>query len=262
MPNRLVILYNQDVGGWSETHWRNNETIATTVAAADTLLALRFASLNYLTYIYGYRVTQVPQAISRFKVIQPPLGGKMPAGDKADFPWTGAFFSITLANGKTLPYLMRGITDVTADDQPGIFGDYTPNNPTKAYLDALFKSGVWGTRLLDKDPGSNPSFPIESVVITGNQYRFTATGHNLAPGNWALFTKMRDYKKITRRARVVATTVNTFTVELDCVCGTFVSGEVRREKLDWIAYNNWDVKGVRKRDTGRPFGLLSGRRRA
>lgn len=262
MPNRLTILYNQDSGGWSETHWRNDETLAVTKTAADALLTLRSASLNFLTEIYGYRITDIVTKRSEFYLTPPVLGGKLGAGLGADFPWTGAFFSVQLQTGKTMPFLLRGIADSEATDLPGHFGDFTANQTTKAYLDALFKSGTWGTRILDTVPATNPSFPLESVAIAGELWTFTSTGNNLVPGDYALFTGMQQYTMFPRRLRVIKSTANTFTVRVKCSCGTFLAGTVRREKFTWVAYANWTVKGVRKRDTGRPFGLLSGRRRA
>jgi len=262
MPNRVVILYNQDVGGWSETHWRGEETLANTDLATRALLTLRFSSLTELTYIYGYRLTKFPEGLSEFHLFPNPNGMKLAATVLSDFPWTGGFFNITLANGHTMPFLLRGIPDIAADDRPGIFADYTPNTRTSDYLDGLFKSGTWGTRELDVTAG-NPTKPLTSVTITGQLWEFTTgVAHGLLPRDYALFTAMAGMTRFPRRLRVISVADAThFTVRNKCSCGTFTSGLVRKEKLDYVAYSKWDVKGARKRDTGRPFGLLSGRRR-
>jgi hypothetical protein len=285
--------------GWSETHWLQtaDQPLPTAIQALYALAQVRMGllasgiSISYLRVSNDsiFRDSQIRLGVPALAGLAalpggfpittpgPPSGGggqvaqpvnPAQAGDPADMPWTAV---LVRGEGGT-PFTARsmfwlpGLPDgITWSAQAGITD---PNWVAAfvAYKNALVAS--WGFVGQDNSAG-NPFHAIQNaVIVLGSNVVITCNSHGFVSGQMVRIKGVKTIGNLGKAVNAIwqiqVTDTSTFSLlgSATTPAFTYLSGgtaQLRSRVI--IPYANLLQRRFGSRKKGRPFGLLTGRRR-
>jgi hypothetical protein len=249
-------------GGWSWNFWNSGTDLNPVQIATD---ALR----NALNGITGNQ-TICPFArisdISTFRVVDLRnyvAGAIVPTpSDPAntDFPTNAALLELTAAGGYIARSWLRGLPDGIINTG----GRFLPYPAWIALQGTAFgiltnAANGWSLRVLDK--GQAPKV-VQDITQAGV---VTCLGHGYATNDVVRISRARNLVIANRLWRVTVTDANTFMLQgwvVPAVVTPYTgNGQVRKQVRILVQIANARFVRATEHRVGRPFGLLSGRRK-
>lgn len=184
------------------------------------------------------------------------------AEEDADMPWTGIYVNTTDTNNKTMKRLLRGVPDFSTTqlwNQPAANVAWT--NQFNVFRISLLNDG-WTHRVKQQIRANDKVITALTIDETTHYLKVTSAAHGLTNEDSISFRKVKASKPVTGEHAISVVDANNFLVP-GCWPHTITFlGE------GWWFKNVWlypDITAARigrkgKRDVGRPFGLLRGRR--
>lgn len=262
---RVTYFFEAGKVGWSENYYLNaaDATLAQKAEAALARSRINLcspvdASGPYLTHA---RITPLdpagPSQIFTHYIHSPYF-----VEDIADMPWTGIYANTTDVNGKTLKRLLRGVPDFSTLQpwfSPSDVAQW--NQQFNVFRVSLLNDG-WAHRVKQQIRANDKVITALSIDATTGYLKVTTAAHGLANTDTISFRKVKANKPVTGEHPIIVVDSSNFLIP-GCWPGTITFGGV-----GWWFKNVWlypDINAARvgrkgKRDTGRPFGLLRGRR--
>lgn len=177
-----------------------------------------------------------------------------------DMPWIGVKVGIQAGDAHRRILILRGIPDEITHQS----WDVKVQSASFAAHFAVWKDAIsgrsWYLKTLDK------TLPLQQIVsITPNQNNtvsIDSPAHGLSSGDLISFSRVKCKGVCLRGVhRVIFETFDVFRIEGVNVSRTYFEyGNFRKLAYTFSQITDASYGGTRKRKTGRPFGLLHGRR--
>jgi len=266
MAFRVTFFFLQQVGaktgGWSENYWNAAPDLPTVTLAAQNLLPLRWALCGYGVSIVAMRF----QDLSSFRAAQPvPLtqfSSTVQGGTAdADYPTSKGLLRLFGPAKYVTNQWLGGIPDswITLG---GVLTISAVGRDNFLSFKSAILNGSNGWRINTQD--KSIAKKLVTAVTAGGQV--TAAGSNYTAGQLVRISRTHGITGLNK-IWTVATNVdpNTFTIAPPAggFVGTLVNPLGTAQLQTKILQAITDVQLVRATEhrVGRPFGLLSGRRR-
>jgi hypothetical protein len=262
-PFRVSFFFVQQgdrLGGWSVNLWNNQSSVAGVTAAATDLQFLLWSWTGNGVNAPYIRVSQVGNFRSAFIIntsrSSPATGG---SGD-ADFVDTALLVRLIGPQPYFANQWLRGIPDAAVTTA----GRYTPRASDRtAFLAIRDKLAVasngWVLRNLNQ---SNAKQLITAVTLLGV---VSVAAHGFSSGQSIRISRTGGMPGLNKVWKIVVIDSNTFQL-VGLPIGGFTGGYTKPGTAQLQAYLYQAITDMlplraTKHNTGRPFGLLSGRRR-
>ncbi len=247
--------------GWSFSLFNNNSDLAPAAAAAQSLLTPLDKLGGTQTIITNIRISD----LSSFRSVRLLSTTITPDPDltkaqSSDYATTAVLLKLSGTNGYLARMWYRGVPD-------NIIRGAGRFNPTAAWLGYFSTfSGVllsanqqWSLRVLDK------LVPKKILQAATQQGVCTVTGHGYATNAKVRISRAKGLTQLNKVWRVTTIDANTFSLQgwVDPLVITPYLGNATVQLQSPIFVPITDIATVRasSHKTGRPFGLLGGRRR-
>lgn len=267
MAFRVQMNWQQQsgrLGGWGESFWSSEAEASVVKVNADALNTLADAAKGIQVIPTSIRISDI--AISRSAqnipiVVSP---GTVTDSNDADYPSTALQLKFSGAGGYTTTQWFRGIPDTIIRNS----GRYVPTpgylKVIKPFLAALTNSANnWSMRCLNK--GTAKKVVTNLTLDTGV---ITCPAHGYGPVGTVVTTRISGFSSPSGVNKVWRATVLTAdTLQLSfwqAITGVNVKGNNPTSRLQvyvLIQINKAEVVRATSHYTGRPTGLLGGRRR-
>jgi len=216
---------------------------------------------GHQTKLSAIRVTDLA-AVRTTRTVKYPgvVNPSTPVGDQSDYATNAAGLELLSGDVYSVRCWIRGVWDEAVKTG----GVWTPPGPyipiVNAYLAELFKvSNNFRLQVLNK---TNPTKPVQGVTIGGV---VTSPAHGFTAGARIRISGTKGVAGLNKTWRVLSVTTDTFTIGpwlIPAVAPVITQyGTARLLELTLVPITYASVIRASKRDVGRPFGLLSGRRR-
>lgn len=265
MPFRVSffnVVQQAKLGGWSENFWNSASQIDTAAAQAATLAPLLDSCHGVPAYLSNYRVSDADnfRNVQVFNTNGKP--GSIPSnpGYQADFVTTAALLLIK----SNLGYITRQWMRCTLDSNVTKGGVWTPfgtwQTNFKAFVGGLL-AGNWSLRKL------NPAVPAKIIVGVSAAGVVNVLAHGFTEGQRVRISRVKS--TITTningiwKIHVVDPdnfTLNGYLPPTGVAFGTRTA-TARLQSYIYDKITSCVVDRATKHATGRPFGLLTGRRK-
>jgi len=266
MPFRVTFFFSQQVGvktgGWSENFWNSAPDLPTVTTAANALLPLRFALLGYGVGIVAMRF----QDLTSFRAAQPiPLtqfnsvvqGGNF----DADYPTTKGLLRLFGPAKYITSQWLGGMPDSWVANGGVLALSAVGRDNFLSFKSALL-AGSNGWRINNQD--KSIAKKLVTAVTAGGQV--TAPGSNYTAGQIIRISRTHGVTGLNK-LWTVATNIdpNTFTIAppVGGFVGSIVNplGTAQLQSKTLQAMTDVQLIRATEHRVGRPFGLLSGRRK-
>jgi len=265
MPFRVSYFFSQQtqrLGGWSENFWNSTTNQDTAFQkAADLVTPLRKLH-GKTTVLRHYRVSNVDVFrqidILNFSSTDNP---DVTATTIADYPTTALGLKLVANPNYVVRQWIKGTWDSVIDAG----GFYQPTatfvTNVNAFFAALTTGGNgWALRVLDR---TVPSKVVRDITQAGS---VTVLAHGYADNATVRISRAKGLTQANNRWRITVVDADTFSLQgwVAPAVNTPYQGNgiVRLQTYVYPAIGGGIVERATKRNVGRPFGLLSGRRTA
>lgn len=268
MPFRIKINWQQQsskLGGWSTNFWLNSDDLTFTKAKAAELSD----AINRITGAQVISPSYTISDIATFRNVENVENGAFPtvaatASTDADYPSTALNIVLTAAGNYKTGQWIRGIPDANISNS----GRYVPQGAYAGKVAAFFgvlqsSSNLWAIRVLDRT--------VQKKVITGLVLAtgiVTCPAHGYGPAGTTVKVRVQGFttpKSANKVWRITVIDANSFQLNFWQVpTDTAVTGNnptVRLQSYILIQIASGRVVRASSHYTGRPTGLLGGRRR-
>ncbi len=250
------------VGGWSINLYNNLTDLSAVRTATDSMQARLNTLTGNTVSCYAARI----QDLLNFRAaVLVPYGFTPPIGSSAnantDTFNTAALVKITDGARKVTRFWVRGLVDDAVTNN----GSWLPTGAYKRQWNLFFAELTtagkgWSQRKLDT---SAPKTFVQQITPAGV---VTSVGHGLIAGNLVRIGRVQNPKTLNKIFRVAAKIDNdNFSiVGPPPMTGNAIVGAstyAQKQGYSFIGITTAEVERVSSHKTGRPFGLLSGRRR-
>jgi hypothetical protein len=268
MPFRIKFNWQQQsakLGGWSTNFWINSDDLTFVKTKSLALLA----KLNVITGAQVICPSYTISDISTFRNVEnvETSGGSpgtpTPSTD-ADYPSTALAIKLTAAGNYNTVQWIRGIPDINISNS----GRYTPvgayAGKISSFFDELTASGnLWSVRNLNR---ATPKKVITALVLATGVV--TCPAHGYGPTGTTLKVRVQGFKipeSANQIWRITVIDANSFQLNFWQVpTDTVVVGKNPTAREQVYILNQISTGRVVRASshyTGRPTGLLGGRRR-
>lgn len=264
MPFKITYFFKLQMeleAGWSFSLFNNNTDIAPARAAALALLTPLDKLGGTQTIISNIRISDLTsfRSVSLLSTTITP-DADLTQSNSSDYATTAVLLKVSGPGGYLARMWYRGVPD-------NIIRGAGRFNPTAAWLGyfstmrgvLLSGSNQWSLRVLDK------TVPKKIVQAVTQQGVCTVTGHGYATNSKVRISRGKGLTQINKVWRITSIDPNTFSLQgwVDPLVNTPYLGNATAQLQSPIFVPIVDVETVRasSHKTGRPFGLLGGRRR-
>lgn len=262
-PFRVSFFFSQQgdrLGGWSENYWNNLSSQSAVTAAAVALQQLLWSIKGNGVNAPYIRISQVGNFRSAFILNTNLTSVATGASNDADFVDTAGLIRYF----GPAPYFTNQWTRGIPDNCVTTGGRFVPTTAFVTNFNALSTAlqaggNGWVLRNLNQ---SNPRKVITAVTLAGV---VTATAHGFSTGNYVRISRTGGIPGLNQVWLITVIDTNTFQL-VGVPAGGFTGNYTKpgtAQLQSWIfqAITSATVLRATKHNTGRPFGLLSGRRR-
>lgn len=267
MGFKLSFFYQQRpqlLSGWSENYWTNESQINQAVIISNNL-RLHLAGLHGRETIMPWTRVSNDSNFRQVQLLSFPVGDgintSVGAGTHSDFPTTAALLEFRSGDRYTVRQWMKGIwDDITLDG-----GAYTPDGTWLARLNALFtflmdSGNKIQLRVLNKE-----TVPVQVVQTITAGGVVTTPLHGYNTNDRVRISRAKGLTYANNVWRVTRIDQDTFSLQgwnpptpIPVYEG---NGIVQKQEYVYVPIQAARLVRISKRNVGRPFGLLSGRRR-
>lgn len=267
MPFRVTFFWQQQsskLGGWSENFWSSLSDVSSVQTAALALRTLMDNAKGAQVVCNTIRISDAATFRNVQNVLIPGASTipTTPSND-ADYPSTALQLKMKAAGNYSTTQWFRGIPDANVSNS----GQY---NPIPSYVSKIStiaaeitnSSKQWSVRVLDrtvlKKVVSNLA-PTTGIV--------TCTAHGYGPAGTTLKVRIQGFAspKVANKVwRITVIDADTFQLNFWQSTSGPVSGNnptARAQVYTYIQVSGLEVVRATSHRTGRPIGLLGGRRR-
>lgn len=291
ITSRATLFFESGKYGWSETYFRQAETLQDTMGFAQFLAASRAKLMGYgvgLTYLRcsddavrrdalvdrpqlfaasPSSPAQVPTALALqpgqgYMIIPPGANIVKPAvGKLADVPYSAILVRMESGSEYHRLVYMRGCPDDIIVNPAGPILEKAWKDSFDAFLSQLVK-GAWGFMAVSRNTTRYPLKPIVGQLVA-DPWTVEVTGHGFAKGDTVRVAGVRGHGKLPNGLWTVVP-VDTNHFQLYGYAGPLTlawGGTVQLQKREFIPIKTALIRGETHRDTGRPFDSPVGRRK-
>lgn len=280
MPTKVVLFYNQQNRGWTETWYKPFETPPLDIPEVDEqifLNAIAFRSpLTTLEWV-RYSIVNNPQKVNSFRlsnrVAAPPNTEAGP-----DIVQTDALYRLITPSFARRTISLRGLFDSSVVRDP-VTGAFKPSPfliaGVTTYLQSVLKAG-WQLQKTETTVNTPGLQAVNVTTVTPSPLNaqqayitYSAPIAGLVVGNYVRFYGSIDPRLLPIFPRTAAVKeigvggANNITINYQLDAGAPVTPVgVRSTKLiyEYEGMLRFSFQALSKRDTGRPFGSSRGRR--
>jgi len=251
-------------GCWSENFWNSSGSLPAVQSAA---LSLR----NALNLVTGAQVffpqLRIADATTFRNVLNIPFPNAAPSAisssaPDADYPSTALLIKLNASGNYSTKQWLRGLPDNVTD----LSGTYQPTALFTGRLNALFKlltdgSQTWAINVLNR---ANPFQPI--TAINGTTGTVTCPAHGFAPGAKVRITGVHGLTQANGVWTITVISADQFSLNFWAPPSVVVPAlgkkpSARLQSYIQVQIASCEFVRITSHRTGRPIGLLGGRRR-
>lgn len=271
MPFKVSYFWEQIVaktGGWSESFYHGADDFSTVQTQAIVLGQRLMAVHGKTTVLRNIRFSEY--GAFRRAVIAPQTfttNPEVPDSYTSDYPTTALLLRIKGFGtspgtpGYTVNQWLKGIPDFVIADG----GFYKPTGEYPTRMSTLFDriiSGGWRLKVQDKAVQKKKVNSISSSGLV------TLPSHAYASGNYVRISRAKGDTRVNRIWRIQVVSADTFQLlfwqQLEPAIPIFGDPVATLQSAIFVAPADGGCQIIRatERKVGRPFGLLTGRRKA
>jgi hypothetical protein len=260
----LLFQDNNVPSGWAEVYYQNASGDDQAAAVTDDLANRRAVLLSGNTELTGWRCGQVDLIRQTLSVNGLHRRGPDDTG-LADHPWDSLLCRFNSGAKYSRPLFLRGIPDLVFNppDAASVTAREAWYSRLNDYLNSFVTGARWLIRAEDKEqPDNVPRRIINTAVAAGLSVTFTTdVDHLFSVGDTVVVYSRQWAPPMGRRVVQAVGGPDTFTVPYTGVRkSTTGSQSARHILIVYKVIDRWNIERANHRDTGRPFGLLRGRR--
>ncbi len=257
------FLKETDAGaGWSETYYYSSVDLPNVLVKAIVLAKKRLACLPFSVALPYVRVAD--DAIQRDSLVYVPpaiYGALNQPDQQVDVPWNAILCRLSSGSLYRRQLYLRGAPDSLIVEPENLLGLPSFTTPFNAFLKEL-STANWAIRCFDRGP-ANPVKPINQIAKL-----VTPVKINLPAHGWNTGDKVRishsAYRPVNAAWPIAVVDADNFVLLNSTVApplDIFGSGTAHRLVVVYEPIDQAIPVRQTKRNTGRPFDLLRGRRK-
>lgn len=265
MPWKVTYFFTQAVGrigGWSENFWNSQTDQSGVILAADRLNSLLEALHGRSSYIIGRRIS----AVATFRRVavntwtQDTFNAQVSPATLSDYPTTSLLMVLRSNPDYVTRQWTKGIPDAVVDNG----GFYKPTSTYARQVETFFRQlreggNGWCLRVLDRGQANKIVQAITQAGIV------TVAAHGYDNNDLVRISRARGMTVANAIWRITVIDANSFSLQGWTGGSTTPvyegNGVVRRQIYAYPAISDCSIDRATKHNVGRPFALLSGRRR-
>lgn len=274
---RVTTLFEAGKQGWSETFWKMGAGHLAVATLATAIIKKRLKLSGY-----GVKTTYVrisDEAIRGDSVIvatnfstgggeNNPLGPDYQIVNPAfqewcDVSWNGVLVRQDSGSQTRRVFCMRGVPDGLIVMPDGPVANKAWDDAFDVWSKSLFQEG-WGFIALNKDPGTNPIKPITGITNTADGLVLSVAAHGFLEGEYIRVSGVKAAlpKLVNGIHQVSVINLNSVLLKGSSTAnpGYQRGGEARAQRKIFVPITGSQVRRQAKRQPGRPFDQLAGRR--
>lgn len=272
-----TMRFDLSSSGWSESWYADKPDFNSALNSLEKVGKARAKMLSAQAHLTGIRVSDIARRGDAYvkNFIDNGLYDREASERPSDYPTQAWYVQCLTGEGSRRQIHLRGQPDSAFDVGANVhnFRNTVPPayllNALEQYI-ATLKAESWGVYGNDTT-ANNPErlvTEVKRVVPTvDDSYLITAPGHTLVAGDYLIPYRLSgQYPELTGKLRVKSTLGDTITLFKRSTLSPFPvydnDGTIRKWAPGVRQILTAAFVRMSKRDTGRPFGLLVGRRTA
>jgi len=246
--------------GWSENFWCEAAGLGAALAIAETIRPFSMAIHGHQTVLRAIRVTDIgPPRVTRVTHYSGSVNPATPSTSPSDYQTSAGGLILRSGDIYQVSQWIRGIWD----DAVSVGGVWTPSSTYVPLVNAFLAqlsapSNLLRLRVTNK---TNAAVPVTALTQLG---LVTATVPGLVSGNRVRISGTKGVPGLNKTWTVQVNDANSFFITpwiIPATAPVFTQlGTVRLLSPTLVPVTYASIIRATKRDVGRPFGLLSGRR--